>query len=204
MNKLFHSHSLKSKLKTRGPCIKKFWKNDLHLPHLWNPDLCFIQKNSPMLILLSIPTPLFLCPLISALGPSMVLSFDSVNNRQLFCVHWPCSCSCTTAHDPCHEPFPLLRAQCQQQGMLKHGEWKPSWNPHCRNKDTQMYRKHPHCNVISLQNTTGLNQQSHHAVTHGELTSCSSGKHRAQAEKSCSVLQLFSFQHLYFSLRHNY
>lgn len=101
---------------------KSFGRMIFIFPHLWNPDLCFIQKNSPMLILLSIPTPLFLCPLISALGPSMVLSFDSVNNRQLFCVYWPCSCSCTTAQDPL--PWAIHTAQSSVSAARHTETWR--------------------------------------------------------------------------------
>lgn len=74
MNNLFPSKSLKSKLKTRGPCIKKFWKNDLCLSLTSGTQIAASYRRTlKYWFSFSIPTPLFLCLLISAFAPFMVL-----------------------------------------------------------------------------------------------------------------------------------
>lgn len=74
INNLFPSKSLKSKPITWGPCIKKFWKNHLCLfPISGTQITASYRRTLKYWSSFSIPTALFLCPLISAFAPFMVL-----------------------------------------------------------------------------------------------------------------------------------
>lgn len=74
MNNLFPSKVPQSKLKIRDPCIKKFWKDDLCLSPISGTQIsASYRRTLKRWFSFSIPTPLFLCPLISAFALFLVL-----------------------------------------------------------------------------------------------------------------------------------